>query len=235
MPNVHTPDDHRATSDTPANLTVWYGDYRFRRLRERDARQIAAWHYPPPYDFYDLPAMAWPEMLALEADFVGAELRHDPGPPGAQTNGSRVRQATRAVGDTVSRLAHRPTAAAPVPLRLAGFLCFGREAQVAGAADAGLYTDDALDIGLGMRPDLTGSGRGSAFVDACLAWIEQVRRPRVVRLSVATFNRRAITVYQRAGFEEIGTCRSPIRGTDVNFMVMIRRQPSVHDLPRVCG
>ena len=64
--------------------------------------------------------------------------------------------------------------------------------------------DDALEVGLGLRPDLTGRGLGLEFL---LAGIEFGRRrfglPRVI-LNVAAFNERAIKVYERAGFRETG-------------------------------
>jgi RimJ/RimL family protein N-acetyltransferase len=63
---------------------------------------------------------------------------------------------------------------------------------------------DALEIGLGLRPDLTGRGLGLEFL---LAGIEFGRRrfglSRVI-LNVAAFNERAIKVYERAGFRETG-------------------------------
>jgi RimJ/RimL family protein N-acetyltransferase len=62
----------------------------------------------------------------------------------------------------------------------------------------------ALEIGLGLRPDLTGRGLGLEFL---LAGIEFGRRrfglSRVI-LNVAAFNERAIKVYERAGFRETG-------------------------------
>ncbi|HWS80397.1 MAG TPA: hypothetical protein VN178_05180 [Rubrobacter sp.] len=47
---------------------------------------------------------------------------------------------------------------------LAGYFCFGEDAQVASGKRLGLVeTEPALDVGLGMRPDLTGraSEKGS--------------------------------------------------------------------------
>ncbi len=59
---------------------------------------------------------------------------------------------------------------------------------------------DAVVVGLGLRPDLTGRGLGLSFLEAGLAFARKRYAPRRFRLSVATFNRRAITVYERAGF-----------------------------------
>jgi ribosomal-protein-alanine N-acetyltransferase len=52
------------------------------------------------------------------------------------------------------------------------------------------------EIGLGLRPDLTGRGLGSAFLDAGLAFVA----PGPYALHVVAFNARAIKVYERAGF-----------------------------------
>ncbi len=80
---------------------------------------------------------------------------------------------------------------------------------------------DALEIGLGLRPDLTGRGLGLEFL---LAGIEFGRRrfglPRVI-LNVAAFNERAIKVYERAGFRETGRhTRRFDRWGDVEFVEM---------------
>ena len=47
---------------------------------------------------------------------------------------------------------------------VAAYCCFGADAQVPG----GDYEQPALDVGLGVRPDLTGRGLGSMFVQAVL-------------------------------------------------------------------
>jgi [ribosomal protein S18]-alanine N-acetyltransferase len=59
------------------------------------------------------------------------------------------------------------------------------------------------EIGLGLRPDLTGRGLGESFVRACLRFASAARGAQSYTLSVAAFNRRAITVYERAGFQQV--------------------------------
>jgi ribosomal-protein-alanine N-acetyltransferase len=98
---------------------------------------------------------------------------------------------------------------------LQAYCCFGREAQVPG----GDYQGEALDIGLGVRPDLTGQGRGHLFVQAVLdlAWREF--SPAFFRVTVAEFNRRAQRVWMGAGFETVQSfARS---GDGVPFLVLV--------------
>jgi ribosomal-protein-alanine N-acetyltransferase len=57
-----------------------------------------------------------------------------------------------------------------------------------------------VEIGVGLRPDLNGRGLGLAFVLQGLALARKRYTPQSFSLHVATFNRRAITVYERAGF-----------------------------------
>lgn len=84
---------------------------------------------------------------------------------------------------------------------LAGFFCYGRNAQVGGGVELGYYLDGtALDIGLGLRPDLTGAGKGLAFLQAGMKFAQGTYNAKRFRLSVAAFNLRAIALYKKAGF-----------------------------------
>ena len=84
---------------------------------------------------------------------------------------------------------------------LVGYFCFGADATVPAGRRLGLYDDDALDVGLGMRPDLTGRGLGPDFVRAGLRFAQRAYSPPAFRLTVAAFNKRAIKVYEAVGFE----------------------------------
>ena len=89
---------------------------------------------------------------------------------------------------------------------LEGYFCYGEDAQVRTGRSLGVYErESALDIGLGMRPDLTGRGLGEDFVRAGLRFARETYSPPAFCLTVASFNRRAIRVYQRAGFETVET------------------------------
>jgi ribosomal-protein-alanine N-acetyltransferase len=87
----------------------------------------------------------------------------------------------------------------------------------------GAYDDQsALDVGLGLRPDLVGRGLGLAFVEAGLDFAHETFAPASYRLSVATFNRRAIAVYERAGFRATRSFIQHTNGGDHEFVAMTR-------------
>jgi RimJ/RimL family protein N-acetyltransferase len=79
---------------------------------------------------------------------------------------------------------------------LVGFCCYGFEGQVPG----GDYTLDALDVGIGMRPSLTGKGLGYEYLAAVLDYAMESYQPLRLRATVAAFNRRSQRVFQKHGF-----------------------------------
>ena len=85
--------------------------------------------------------------------------------------------------------------------------------------------DDAqeLEIGLGLRPDLTGIGLGAAFVEAGLVFARTRLSPVTFVLDVFPWNERAIKAYERAGFVrgEVHT-RSFEGGAQRRFLRMSR-------------
>jgi len=106
---------------------------------------------------------------------------------------------------------------------MAGFFCFQDAARTLAGFLAGAYRDpDALDIGLGLRPALAGRGRGLDFMNAGLAFARETFHPASFRLSVATFNRRAIAVYERAGFRPAGAFTHTSGRSVYEFMTMTR-------------
>jgi ribosomal-protein-alanine N-acetyltransferase len=82
---------------------------------------------------------------------------------------------------------------------LEAFCGFGADAQVPG----GDYTADALDVGWGVRPDLTGRGCGLTYVTAILAFARQTFAPARFRTTVAAFNTRSRRVCEKAGFAQV--------------------------------
>lgn len=77
-----------------------------------------------------------------------------------------------------------------------GFCSFGIDGQVPG----GDYSERALDVGLGMKPEFTGKGMGFEFFNAILEYVREQSNPSCVRLTVADFNQRALRLYQKFGF-----------------------------------
>ena len=92
---------------------------------------------------------------------------------------------------------------------LIGFFCFEKE-------------DEAVVIGLGLRPDRTGEGLGQAFVEAGLEYAKIKFDPATFRLKVATFNQRAIRVYEKVGFKPDGVFMNETNGGQFEFLRMER-------------
>ena len=81
---------------------------------------------------------------------------------------------------------------------------------------------DIVDLGLGLRPDLTGRGIGLPFLLAGLDFARATFSLTTFRLAVATFNTRAIRVYERAGFERGRVYMHHTNGGEYEFMDMTR-------------
>ncbi|WP_249898110.1 GNAT family N-acetyltransferase [Paenibacillus sp. PK3_47] len=155
--------------------------YRFSRMEEQEARQIADWKYEPPYSMYN---------------------SNDPEDIGELMDGSYY---------AVHTYDHE----------LIGFFCFGQNARVPGGTEQGLYTGDhVLDIGLGLKPEYTGMGRGLGFLRAGLDFAAAEFKPDKYRLTVAAFNKRAISLYHTAGFNVIGAFIKQNPGNSMEFAVM---------------
>jgi [ribosomal protein S18]-alanine N-acetyltransferase len=76
-----------------------------------------------------------------------------------------------------------------------------------GSLEAFWYFDwhgDVVEVGIGLRPDLTGRGLGESFMRAQLEYAAQAWHPRTFRLFVVAWNERAIRLYERLGFHEVG-------------------------------
>jgi len=80
-----------------------------------------------------------------------------------------------------------------------------------------------VDIGLGMRPDLTGRGLGVEYLLAGLEFARRRYSPDHFTLSVATFNERAILVYERAGFRRNTVYKHNTNGGEYLFVSMVRQ------------
>ncbi len=81
-----------------------------------------------------------------------------------------------------------------------GFLCTGESAQIPVGHKYGVYDDKNVDIGFGMDPDYVGKGYGYNFCSFIINYIRENYAATPIRLSVATFNKRAIHLYEKLGF-----------------------------------
>jgi ribosomal-protein-alanine N-acetyltransferase len=105
---------------------------------------------------------------------------------------------------------------------------WGRRYFAADAAGelAGLFvfklSDGVAEIGLGLRPGLTGQGLGAGFLQAGVDYAAERLGATGFALAVAAFNRRAITVYERAGFRELRRYEHETNGGVHEFVWMTR-------------
>lgn len=81
---------------------------------------------------------------------------------------------------------------------------------------------DLCTIGLGLAPHLTGRSLGQGFVAAGLEFARERWAVSKFRLEVASFNARAIKVYERAGFTRQRVLIRESAGTLVEFIEMTR-------------
>ncbi|HAE82806.1 MAG TPA: GNAT family N-acetyltransferase [Ktedonobacter sp.] len=96
---------------------------------------------------------------------------------------------------------------------LIGFFAYKRE------------NEKTVEIGLGLRPDLTGKGLGRAFVHAGGAFAKTHYSVTQLSLYVATFNQRAIRLYEQAGFVPLDTNMRRTNGGEYEFLRMIQQMP----------
>ncbi len=151
--------------------------FSLRTMTQADAEEIALWHYPEPFCFYD-----WSADPNDLAELLDPALRGD---------------RYFAVDDEHGELA--------------GFFGFKRPSP------------ETVELGLGLHPDRTGQGLGGALLQAGLKFARSRFEPQRFVLSVATFNRRAITVYERAGFSAIRVYMHTTNGGEWEFLEMERQ------------
>ncbi|MCR8842067.1 GNAT family N-acetyltransferase [Paenibacillus sp. SC116] len=105
--------------------------------------------------------------------------------------------------------------------QLVGFICIGNPARVPGGYPVGIYEhQDRVDIGLGLRPDCTGGGNGLEFLLQGIDYLKQNTNVLKLQLVVATFNERAIKVYERAGFVRGMRFMSRVGNNQAEFLSM---------------
>jgi [ribosomal protein S18]-alanine N-acetyltransferase len=149
--------------------------YRIRSMTADDIPVLTAWHYPPPYDFYD-----------PDADDDDLAELSDPDRWGREYF-TAVNEQQEIVGFFQFRLPEPGT---------------------------------VIEIGLGLRPDLTGIGLGSSYMAAGMDFARERWHRESFQLFVAAFNRRAIKVYERLGFRSVEELRRFTGGARRDFVRM---------------
>ncbi len=100
---------------------------------------------------------------------------------------------------------------------LLGFCNFGADARVPG----GSYGTEALDVGMGMRPALTGQGMGAKYASAVFAFAARQYPELPLRVTIAAFNKRAQRLCEKVGFRICDQFQRPQDGKA--FVIMTRR------------
>ena len=99
-----------------------------------------------------------------------------------------------------------------------GFYCTGQSELVPFGHEVNAYSAHCIDIGLGMNPSIVGQGNGKLFCTFVNEQILQENPLTPLRLTVATFNKRAIHLYDKLMFKEQLAFETSI----TQFMTMVR-------------
>lgn len=102
---------------------------------------------------------------------------------------------------------------------LIGFRSFGEDGRVPGGA----YDGSALDTGGGLRPDLTGKGLGREAIGTGLAFGRREFAPAAFRVTVASFNERALRVVRSLGFISTGSFEALTDGRSYELLIRPER------------
>jgi [ribosomal protein S18]-alanine N-acetyltransferase len=102
---------------------------------------------------------------------------------------------------------------------LIGFRSFGADGQVPG----GDYDESALDTGGGLRPDLTGKGLGRQAIATGLEFGRREFAPPAFRVTVASFNERALRVVRSLGFRAVASF--PALADGRSYQILARPEP----------
>jgi [ribosomal protein S18]-alanine N-acetyltransferase len=100
---------------------------------------------------------------------------------------------------------------------LVAYCSYGGDAQVPG----GDYSEDALDVGLMVKPELTGRGLGAAFAGEVIKNGIERYVPKKLRVTIAAFNKRAIRTWEKNGFQQTQTFKRMSRDS-MEFIVMTK-------------
>lgn len=95
-----------------------------------------------------------------------------------------------------------------------------KESELVGFFSINKVAERNWEIGLGMRPDLTGKGNGIEFLRAGVNFMQSEFDSEKITLSVANFNQRAIKLYRKFGFKDVETFMQDTNGGTYEFLKM---------------
>lgn len=85
--------------------------------------------------------------------------------------------------------------------------------------------DNEIEIGLGLAPNYCGKGIGKIFLNSILTFIDQhYPKQHTLCLLVATFNQRAIKVYESCGFVKESYFNQRTNGSVYPFVKMTKNR-----------
>jgi RimJ/RimL family protein N-acetyltransferase len=99
---------------------------------------------------------------------------------------------------------------------LIGYCSYGPDGQVPG----GDYSEKALDIGLMLKPELTGQGMGAAFAKEVIRNGLAKYTPKMLRVTIAAFNKRAIRTWEKNGFQKTQSFKRD--GDEMEFVILMK-------------
>jgi RimJ/RimL family protein N-acetyltransferase len=101
---------------------------------------------------------------------------------------------------------------------LIGYCSYGRDAQVPG----GDYSEEALDIGMMIKPELTGQGMGAAYAEEVIRNGVNKYEPKKLRVTIAAFNKRAMRTWEKNGFQQAQSFKRNNSEDGMEFVIMIK-------------
>jgi GNAT superfamily N-acetyltransferase len=106
---------------------------------------------------------------------------------------------------------------------LVAFAVVGAEARVRGQEPA----PGVVDIGMGVRPDVTGSRVGTALVAQVVELARELGATTAVRAAVAVFNERSLALCLSAGFRALRDFEGPGGRTFRELVLPLGHDPAM--------